>query len=131
MTESKVPPHEAARDAELGDRARHLAEDAGKQFMDRANESGAKGFESMGKRLDEAADYVRSRGSETARRVHVDEEHARRVADGMHGAAEYLRSNDPRSMLTDLDRAIQKHPYRALVVGAAIGYAVGRLLRRD
>lgn len=131
MAESQVNPPPAETDEPLEDRARRLAGDAGNELLDRANETGARGFRSMGQKLDEAADYVRTRGPEAARRLHVDDEHVDRVAGSMHGAADYLRSHDPRSVLGDVDRAIQKHPYRALMVGAVVGYAIGRLFRRD
>lgn len=128
--ETTAPPV-GPNDAPLGERARQLANDASREFLDRANESGAKGLGSVGKKLDEAARYVRSHGPETAERLHVDARHVDQVADGIHGAADYLQSKDPRSMLGDLDRSIQKHPYRALMIGTAVGYVVGRLFRRD
>lgn len=115
----------------LGERAKGLANDAGKELLDRANESGARGLGSMGKKLDEAADYVRERGPETAGRLNVDTRHVDRVAEGIHGAADYLQSRDPKSMFSDLDEAIQKHPYRALMVGAAVGYTLGRIFGHD
>jgi ElaB/YqjD/DUF883 family membrane-anchored ribosome-binding protein len=115
----------------LGERARGLANDAGKELLERANDSGARGLGTMGKKLDEAADYVRDRGPETAGRLNVDARHVDRVAEGIHGAADYLQSRDPKSMASDLDAAIQKHPYRALMIGAAVGYTLGRIFGRD
>jgi ElaB/YqjD/DUF883 family membrane-anchored ribosome-binding protein len=131
MNEKGSATTPTATDERLGERARDLANDAGKQLLERANESGARGLGSVGKKLDEAADYVKQRGPDTANRLHVDESHVDRVAEGIHGAADYLQSRDPKTMLSDLDRAIQKHPYRALMIGAAVGYTLGRIFGRD
>lgn len=131
MNEKASATTPTASDERLGERARDLANDAGKQLLERANESGARGLGSMGKKLDEAADYVRERAPDTASRLHVDESRVDSVAEGIHGAADYLQSSDPKTMLSDLDRAIQKHPYRALMVGAAVGYTLGRIFGRD
>lgn len=118
-------------ESELGERARSLATDASRTLADRANEGGAKTMSSLGKKLDDAADYVRDRAADAAERVHVDPKHADVVADRIHGAASYLQDRDPKSVLMDVDESIQRHPYRALAVGAAVGYLVGRFLRRD
>jgi len=126
MSQQPTPEEEA-----LGPRAKALAGDASKQFMDKANERGAEGMSSVGRKLGEAAEYVRSRGADAAERVHVDPKHADSMADRIHGAASYLQDRDPKSAFGDLDEAVQKHPYRALAAGAVLGYLVGRYFRRD
>lgn len=131
MTDKAAATAPNATDERLGERARDLANDAGKELLEKANESGARGLGTVGKKLDEAADYVRDRAPDTATKLHVDAKHVDRMAESIHGAADYLQSKDPKSMLSDLDRAIQKHPYRALMVGAAVGYTLGRIFGRD
>jgi ElaB/YqjD/DUF883 family membrane-anchored ribosome-binding protein len=126
MSQQRTPEEEA-----IGPRAKALAGDATKQFVDKANERGAEGMSSVGRRLDEAAEYVRSRGADAAERIQVDPKHADSMADRIHGAASYLQDRDPKSAFGDFDDAIQRHPYRALAAGAAIGYLVGRFFRRD
>jgi ElaB/YqjD/DUF883 family membrane-anchored ribosome-binding protein len=119
-----------ASPAPLGDRAKDLASEAGRNIAEKVNEQADKGMKSLGKKLDEAADYVRDRGADAADRAHIDARHVDNIADRIHGAASYLQDRDPRSALSDLDQSIQKHPYRALLVGAAVGYVVGRFFRR-
>ncbi|MEM1025042.1 MAG: hypothetical protein AAGD10_08150 [Myxococcota bacterium] len=126
MSQPTRPEEEA-----IGPRAKALAGDATKQFVDKANERGAEGMSSVGRKLGEAAEYVRSRGADAAERMNVDPKHADSMADQLHGAASYLQDRDPKSAFGDLDEAIQRHPYRALAAGAVFGYLIGRYLRRD
>ncbi len=131
MTEQELTETTKDEQVDLKHRARSLAQDASKELLDKANESGSKGFTKMGSKLDEAADYLRDRAPEAASKLHIDSRHVDAVADKMHTAAGYLQQRDPRSVLGDLDRSIQQHPYRALLIGAGLGYVLGRLFRRD
>ncbi|MFO0728431.1 MAG: hypothetical protein U1E65_31940 [Myxococcota bacterium] len=118
----------------LGERAKELAADAGREVLEEANRRGKTGMSAMGKKLEEAADYVDSTGK---RAVHdgnvpgLKREHVEAVAGGMQHAADYLREKDPKSLLQDIDQGIQKHPYRAMAIGFGVGWLVGRLFRGD
>lgn len=136
MTDTPDPHPEPITDPEeaeehLGERAKHLAAEAGRELLDKANTTGKQGLRSMGRKLDHAADYIRDRAPEAASKFHVEGRHVEAVADRIEGAASYLKERDPKSLLADIDASIQKHPYRALAVGAAVGWIIGRLSRRS
>lgn len=115
-------------DNELKTRASTLAKDASNELVNRANETGSRGMSSLGDKIDEAAAKLEAKaaGQDT-----VPPEKVAVVSERLHEAASYLRDSDPKGMLTDLDGAIQRHPYRAMAVGAAIGWVFGRLMSRD
>lgn len=131
MSETDAKP---MPERQIPERAKELATDVGREVLTRANEQGQRGMKAVGEGLSRAANYVGSNvGAAVAdaelpgvRREHVDA-----VADGLHSAAKYLKTNDPESLLVDLDGAIRRHPYRAMAVGLGIGYLVGRWMRSD
>lgn len=115
-----------AAQSDLKERASDLARDASSEFADRANTAGKKGMSSLGSKIDDAAEALQERAPEN-----IPAERVTAVTDRMHGAANYLRETDPKGVLTDIDAAIQRHPYRAIAVGAAVGWVIGRLMSRD
>ena len=105
------------------------APDVGHGMRERARELGgrldalgARGFERVASVLEQAGDMVEERGKDTAG---VDA-----VVEPLRRAGRYVGEKTPSSALTDLDRAIERHPYRALAVGLSVGWAIGRLTRR-
>ena len=125
--------HRAYGQEELGARAQTVAKDAGRELLERVNETGARGLNALGEGLDQAAELMARRAREAASegRLPVPPEQLDAVTDSLHGAARYLKETDPKGVLGDIDAAIQAHPYRALAVGAAVGGLVGRLMSRD
>lgn len=121
-------------DRAIPERARELAGDVGREVLERANAQGQRGMRAMGESLERAANYVGANvGAAVAdaevpgvRREHVDA-----VADGLHSASRYLREKDPSSLVSDVDGAIRRHPYRAMAIGLGVGYLVGRWMRSD
>ncbi len=134
MSTTDVKSNDGTVDRAIPDRARDLAGDVGREVLERANAQGQRGMRAMGEGLERAANYVGANvGAAVAdadmpgvRREHVDA-----VADGLHSASRYLREKDPSSLLTDVDGAIRKHPYRAMAIGLGVGYLVGRWVRSD
>jgi hypothetical protein len=117
-------------DRSIGDRAR----DATRDVLDEANRQGQRGMTTIGQTLENAASYVESKvgGAVQGGKVPVlNPGHVDTVAGGLHSAAKYLQDHDPRSAIGDLDRAIQRHPYRAMAIGIGVGWLIGRLTRRD
>ncbi len=112
--------------SELKGRAADLARDASNELASRANTAGAKGMASLGTKIDEAADVLTDKAPER-----LPAERVEAVTTRMHGAASYLKENDPAGVLTDIDGAIQRHPYRAIAVAAGVGWVIGRLMSRD
>ncbi|MBI2378419.1 MAG: hypothetical protein HYV07_30755 [Deltaproteobacteria bacterium] len=111
-----------ARTENLGGRAKDLAADAGKSVLAGANAVGDKGMTAVGDGLDKVTSYVESKIAD--RRIDA-------LTKPVQEAAQYLKEKDPESAISDLDRAIHNHPYRAMAVALGIGWVVGRLMRSD
>ena len=128
MAQKPDPQSQTPDSSELGERARELARDAGRSVGTHANDIGARGMAAVGDRLHDAASYVdrQSRGSDSwvSRGEHA-------VAGRIEGTSQYLRDRDPQRMVSDLDTSIRHHPYRAMAAGMAIGWIIGRAMRRD
>jgi ElaB/YqjD/DUF883 family membrane-anchored ribosome-binding protein len=56
---------------------------------------------------------------------------AHRAADAMGTAADYVRENDLRSMMSDLQRVVKNNPGPALLTAAVLGFLVARTFSRD
>jgi ElaB/YqjD/DUF883 family membrane-anchored ribosome-binding protein len=69
---------------------------------------------------------VRSQG----RRMDVDPSHLNAVSQPIDAAGRYLVHNDPRQMARDVDGSVKTHPYKAMAVGAAVGWIVGRFFSK-
>ncbi len=113
---------------ELKTRAGDLAKDTSSHLATRANEAGAKGMTSIADSLDRAAERLDEAAADQER---IPSDKVAVVSGRVHDAANYLREKDPRGMLSDVDGAIQRHPYRAMAAGLAIGWVIGRLMSRD
>ncbi len=113
---------------ELKSRASDLAKDTSSHLANRANQTGARGMTSLADSIDRAAQRLDDSAAEQDK---IPADKVAVVSERMHGAANYLREKDPRGMLSDVDGAIQRHPYRAMAAGLAIGWVVGRLMSRD
>ncbi|MCC7380469.1 MAG: hypothetical protein IT384_01465 [Deltaproteobacteria bacterium] len=122
-----------ANDRDLSGRAKDLAQDAGRELLEAANKKGQRGMSALGQQLEHAASFVSREAGEAAERgqLPIDREKVGAVTDRIQSAASYLRENDPKSMLEDVDTAIRKHPYRAMAIGLGIGWLIGRLSRSD
>ncbi len=118
----------------LGERAKELATDAGREVLEEANRTGQRGMHAMGEKLERAADFVEAKGKRVVSDAVVPglkRDHVEAVSGGIQTAADYLREKDPKSMLVDVDGAIQRHPYRAMAIGFGVGWVIGRLFRSD
>jgi hypothetical protein len=52
------------------------------------------------------------------------------VADKLEDAGMYLRASDLRMMRDDLAAVIRRNPTRSLLLGAGVGFLLGRLITR-
>jgi ElaB/YqjD/DUF883 family membrane-anchored ribosome-binding protein len=105
--------------ATIGDELRHGAEAGAervKQGFSRASESLDDAAEVAG----EALDATRERLGKARRRA------ARAASD----SADYFRENGPRGVARDVEGVIRKHPGMALMVCAAVGFLIGRSLKK-
>jgi len=55
---------------------------------------------------------------------------AHSAADKMKSTADYIREHDVRDMMGDVEEFVRSHPGQSLVAAAAVGFLVGRALRR-
>ena len=106
------------------------AREAAHSVSDVAHETIDTGRSAVAASLDSTASTVRDRaeelpGGEGVRRF------ARRAADRLEGGADYVRTRDPKQMVSDVDSLIKNNPGPALLVAAAFGFIVGRALSRD
>ncbi len=122
-------PSSPADPAEHKERSKELAADAGAVLADRANSQGAKGMSALSRKLDEAANFITETGLDKATDPEnpLQPHHISKVTGPIREAARYLDSQDPQGLLTDLDSAVHRHPYRAIAVGAACGWVIGKL----
>lgn len=118
-------------DRHLKERSRHLAQDAIGEFVDRANEAGARTMKVVGHKLEDIARRIEP--EQLPSQVEPEAERARSagVARSLTGAARYLEEHDPKSVAVDIDNSIQRHPYRALGICFGVGWLIGRLARRS
>jgi ElaB/YqjD/DUF883 family membrane-anchored ribosome-binding protein len=78
--------------------------------------------------MDTAADQIRERG-ESLPGGERTTEMASMAADKVESTSAYIRDHDVEDMMSDLETLVRKHPTQSLVVAAAAGFLVGRMLR--
>jgi hypothetical protein len=86
------------------------------QTMDRQRETAAKG-------LDKAASSLHDGIGSAAKAGHG-------LADGMVSTASYIRDHNFSDMGNDLMEVCRRHPVQAIVSAAALGFLLGRAVRR-
>jgi ElaB/YqjD/DUF883 family membrane-anchored ribosome-binding protein len=121
MAANIAPPETAlatdpAQTATTGERFRDKAANLGHKVID-AVDTGRKG---LADRIDGAA-----RGAGQASGA------ADRAADKLGSMATYVRDNDTRALMAQVGELVRAHPGKSLAAVGAIGYLVGRALRRS
>ncbi|MBI3504397.1 MAG: hypothetical protein HY059_06110 [Proteobacteria bacterium] len=56
---------------------------------------------------------------------------ANATASSLGASAKYVRRNDGREMMGDVETLIRRHPGKALLGAAILGFVAGRAFRRD
>src|SRR4030095_12491465 len=80
--------------------------------------------------LDSAASALRDRadalpgGEKVAKAAHA-------TADAVGVAADYVRNNDVRAMVADVQQLVKNNPGVALLTAAALGFLIARTFSRD
>jgi hypothetical protein len=111
--------------------------DAGSQLKARAAELGQRATAAIESKMDTVATGIDSAASSlhsTADRLPGGDrvsDAAHSAADAMEGAADYLREQDLRGVLSDIRRTVTRHPGAALLAAAALGFVVARSITRD
>lgn len=118
----------------MGDSARRAFEDTAASIENeirRGAEVGAEGisegFARATESFDEAAEAVGDAFDDTKERIGRA---GRRAARAASDSAEYFTKNGPRGVARDVQGVIREHPGVALMVCAAIGFFLGRSLRK-
>ncbi len=104
----------------LGDELRRGAEEGAERMKD--------GFARASESFDEAAETVTEAVGETRERLGKARKRAVRAASD---SAEYFRANGPRGVARDVEGLVRDHPVTAVLIGAAVGFVLGRIIRKD
>jgi ElaB/YqjD/DUF883 family membrane-anchored ribosome-binding protein len=56
---------------------------------------------------------------------------AHSAADKLEAVAGYMRDNDTKKMMADVEEVVKKNPGRSLLVAVAVGFLAGRALRNS
>jgi hypothetical protein len=104
--------------------AEHTGEAAGK-----AAAAVDGGRDMIARRIHSAASTLHSRANWLPRRYKVARA-AHATANAMESAADYLRDQDVRAMVSDVRQVARRHPGAALLTAAAVGFLIARSLRR-
>lgn len=102
------------------------AAEMGQKVADRIDENrgaAASGLESAASALRERADTLPG-GERVASAAHA-------TADAVGVAADYVRQNDVKTMMADLQQLVKNNPGPALLTAAALGFLIARTFSRD
>ena len=97
----------------------------GQKVVDKIDENrgaAASGLESAASALREKADTLP--GGQVAHAAHA-------TADAVGVAADYVRENDLKAMMADLQKLAKNNPGPALLTAAALGFLIARSFSRD
>jgi ElaB/YqjD/DUF883 family membrane-anchored ribosome-binding protein len=91
--------------------------------IDEKRSTAAGGLDSAASALHQKADKLP--GGESVKSA------AHTAADALSSTADYVRENDLKSMLTDVQQIVKNNPGPALLTAAVLGFLVARSLSRD
>ena len=121
---SMADPYSAGSAGDLG--AKAAASRMGRAAAEKIDEgrtTAAEGLESAASTLHQKADALP--GGQSVKGA------AHKAADALDSTANYLRENDVKSMLSDVQKIVKNNPGSALLIAAALGFLVARSLSRD
>jgi ElaB/YqjD/DUF883 family membrane-anchored ribosome-binding protein len=91
--------------------------------IDQSRGTAAGGLESAANALRGKADTLPG-GEKVANAAHA-------TADAVGVAADYVRDNDVKAMMGDVQRLVKNNPGPALLIAAALGFLIARTFTRD
>ena len=91
--------------------------------IDNTRSTAAGGLDSAASALHHSADSLP--GGESVQGV------AHSAADALSSTADYVRENDVKSMLADVQKIVKNNPGPALLTAAVLGFLVARTFSRD
>jgi ElaB/YqjD/DUF883 family membrane-anchored ribosome-binding protein len=102
------------------------AAELGQKVADKFDENrgaAASGLDSAASTLREKADTLPG-GERVSNAAHA-------TANAVGAAADYVRENDLRTMMADVQTLVKNHPGPALLTAAALGFVLARTFSRD
>lgn len=97
--------------------------EAAAEKMDETRSAAAGGLDSAASALHQKADKL-SGGESVKSAAHT-------AADALSSTADYVRENDLKSMLADVQKIVKNNPGAALLTAAVLGFLVARSFSRD
>lgn len=91
--------------------------------IDQNRGAAASGMESAASMLRERADTLPG-GEKVANAAHA-------TANAVGAAADYVRENDLKTMMADVQQLVKNNPGPALLTAAALGFLIARTFSRD
>lgn len=120
--------HEIPED--LGETGTRRATGMGNPGTFESDKPGARARRATSGKLEETADRVRrlgDRASEKNRVLGYTRPIAYQAAEGIDGAASYVRSRELGEMKADLETQVRRHPLAAIAVAFLAGYTLRRI----
>jgi ElaB/YqjD/DUF883 family membrane-anchored ribosome-binding protein len=105
------------------------AQEQARRYGQRAMDAVESSRQSAASTLDSAASGIRARADSLPGGADVSR-FARRAADRIDGAAQYLREHEVKDMMSGVQSFIREHPAQALLGAALVGFLAGRSMRR-
>jgi ElaB/YqjD/DUF883 family membrane-anchored ribosome-binding protein len=121
MAISNPPPSES-----ISAQAKATASGVGQMAADKIDEkrgAAAEGLDSAADTLHDKAQKLPG-GEKVASAAHT-------AANALASTAEYVRENDLKSMMADVQKVVKNNPGPALLTAAALGFLVARTFSRD
>ena len=88
--------------------------------------------ETARERVGDAMDRAGTRISDGADRVNEEmSKLTNRAASALASGREYVRTSDRGTVVTDATRVLKRHPGKAMLAAAVIGFVVARTLQRS
>ena len=106
--------------------AKSKAAEMGQKVADKLDENrgaAASGLDSAASTLREKADTLPG-GERVSNAAHA-------TANAVGAAADYVRENDLRTMMADVQQLVKNNPGPALLTAAALGFLIARTFSRD
>ena len=104
------------------------AQETAKRYGQRAMDAVESGRQSAASTLDDAASGIRAKADSLPGGADVSK-FARRAADKIGGAAQYLRDHEVKDMMSEVQDFIKEHPAQALIGAVVVGFLAGRSMR--
>ena len=111
---------------ETASEIRNRASEAGRSAGARMEE----GRRSAAGALDRAADALHRKAERIPGGMRTTDL-AHTTADKLHNTAHYLRDHDLKDMMGDFENVVRRRPGQALLGALAVGFLVGRAIRKE